>query len=390
MPKKLSVIGRGTAGVLGLGHFLRWTDWEIDWYYDPSTKPLSVGEGANKAICHMLSQIDNFTSHNLSEDIGGYFKTGVYKKGWGVKGDGFFHSFKPPEIAYHFSAEKLQKYLFDKFKVNKRIKLIEKNVSHENIDSDFIFDCGGFPKNFNDQYHISEYIPVNSAYVTQCYWPFPQFSYSLQIARPYGWVFGIPLKERCAIGYVYNSKITDLEDIKRDVKNVFEEFNLTPSQKTLHINFRNYYRNKIIDSRIAYSGTSAFFLEPLEATSLSIMIKTQQYAFDVWNKTLTEEEGNNEILKIISSAEDMIMLHYFAGSIYNNDFWKYAKGLGEECIKRSLNKDFIHFLSEKQNGIPEYREYGTFPHESYQLHIDQFGIRGQIQKLIKDKENERR
>ena len=32
--KKITIIGRGTAGCVAVTHFLRWTDWEIDWVFD--------------------------------------------------------------------------------------------------------------------------------------------------------------------------------------------------------------------------------------------------------------------------------------------------------------------------------------------------------------------
>jgi hypothetical protein len=52
--KKISFIGRGTAGCLSILHFLRWTDWEIDWYFDNDIKPQAVGEGATLALPRVL------------------------------------------------------------------------------------------------------------------------------------------------------------------------------------------------------------------------------------------------------------------------------------------------------------------------------------------------
>ena len=54
---------------------------------------------------------------------------------------------------------------------------------------------------------------------------------------------GIPLQNRCSIGYMYNNKINSLEEVKEDVKNIFEEFNLQPSETTNAFSFKNYYRN---------------------------------------------------------------------------------------------------------------------------------------------------
>lgn len=59
--KKLAIIGAGTAGCLTVSHFLRFTDWTIDWYIDSSIKPQAVGEGSNLILPKALYNNVNFT-----------------------------------------------------------------------------------------------------------------------------------------------------------------------------------------------------------------------------------------------------------------------------------------------------------------------------------------
>ena len=183
---KLAIIGRGTVGCISAAFFLRNTDWEIEWYFDPDIKPLSVGEGSFVGFADLLYKNVDFTYDSLKK-VDGTIKTGINKVGWGDKN--FINNFPPPYIGYHFDAVKLQDYITTYLKDNRRIKFINKNVTHDDIDADFIMDCSGKPKNLED-YNASEFIPVNSAYVTQCYWDYPKFSETLSIARPYGWIFG--------------------------------------------------------------------------------------------------------------------------------------------------------------------------------------------------------
>ena len=107
----------------------------------------------------------------------------------------------------------------------------------------------------NDNF-CSTKIPVNNAYVTQCNWGNIRLDHSLTIARPYGWVFGIPLQNRVSIGYLFNDKFNTVEDIKEDVKYIFERFNLTPTDKTNHIKFSNYYRKENFTNKMAYAGNN--------------------------------------------------------------------------------------------------------------------------------------
>jgi hypothetical protein len=86
----------------------------------------------------------------------------------------------------------------------------------------------------------------------------------------YGWVFGIPLQNRISIGYLYNSDINSIEDIKKDIQNVFDEYHLTPSEKTQNFSFNSFYRKNNFSSKVIYNGNASFFLEPLEATSTGL------------------------------------------------------------------------------------------------------------------------
>ena len=76
-----------------------------------------------------------------------------------------------PNVAIHFNALKLQDFIEQKIKENyPNVKIIQGNKDTHNNDSDYILDCSGKPKSY-EHYNLTEYIPVNSVYVTQCFWP---------------------------------------------------------------------------------------------------------------------------------------------------------------------------------------------------------------------------
>ena len=388
--KKLAIIGRGTAGAFAVTHFLRWSNWKIDWYFDPNTPTQAVGEGSNIVFPEALAINIGFKFSDLRE-LDGSFKIGIQKNNWG-KGNNFLHDFPPPKVAMHFNAIKFQNYILSKVKSNSRVKLVEQNVGIDDIDADFIMDCSGKPSDYSE-YNIANYIPVNSAYITPCYWDNIEFQHTLTIAGPYGWVFGIPLTNRCSIGYMYNNSISSEEEIKEDVKNIFNEFKLIPSENTASLKFKNYYKKVNFTDRVAYNGNASFFLEPMEATSISTMDYVQRMAYDLWTNKITDTkltEKNKAYTDAINHIETMIMLHYYAGSIFDNDFWKYAKNRGEESI-RSMIKDplFVEQILLSKNYVYGVNNpgkvFGSWPLYSFNQNLTNLELYDKLEGLINGK-----
>lgn len=355
--KKLVVVGRGTAGSQAAAHFARWMpNCEIEWHFDPSISPWAVGEGSTLSLPSNLFDNLSFRHEDLKK-IDGSFKTGIYKKNWGFSGDEYVHGFTPPSSSYHFNAVKLQNYIFEKLK--DKVKIVEINHESSNdIDADFVMDCSGRPKNFK-KHTESRYIAVNSVYVTQCFWDYAKFDYTLTIARPYGWVFGIPLQNRCSIGYLFNKDINSLDDIKEDVKNIFKEYNLIPSDTTNHFNFNSYMKHENFINNVAYNGNASFFLEPIEATSIEVMNKINRLTFDLWNNNIDNDSANNKYIEYMKETECIIMIHYFAGSIFKTNFWEFAIERGESCIKNNFkNSKFVEIINF---ALKQKNEWGSLP-----------------------------
>lgn len=387
MKKRVAIIGKGTAGSQAVAHYLKYMPgYEIEWHYDPNVKVQSVGEGSTPHLLKNLFECLDFNHLNIKQ-IDGALKTGIYKSGWGDGKENFLHQFVPPIIAYHFNAVVLQDYILEK--VKDKVKIYEHSVKSEDIDADFIMDCSGKPKSYED-FHRSPYIPVNAAYVTECPWEYPRFQHTLTITRPYGWVFGIPLQNRCSIGYLFNKNINNVDEVKEDVKNVLEEYNLISIDKTQYLEFENYYRKQNYTNRIAHNGNSSFFLEPLEATSIALTTYIQRQALDVWNKTAEVEESNAEYKKILHRIETMIMLHYFSGSKYNTEFWDFARDRGQRCIETAIKYDnkfkqvINHVFETPSSNLCDVNlVYGYWNSESFHQNIHGLGIKNKLLNLMK-------
>lgn len=322
--KKVAVIGRGTAGCLSVGSLMLdksafapdvdFFNYEVDWYYDSNTKAQPVGEGTTLAFSNWWRDKINYFYED-TDRIEMVPKFGIQYDNWG-KSD-YLHSFPTGDFGFHMNAVEMQDYMFNRFQVKKIDNVIE---DPHDVDADMVIDCRGRPKDLKG-YYAPKYIPVNTALIHQCPWDGPKFFHTKTIARPYGWVFMIPLRNRCSVGYMFNKHFNDPTDILSDLQDVFKDYNLTPDKSTCNkIAFQNYYKKEIIEGRVRYNGNKAFFLEPMEATSLDTM-------FEINNASNSEQ-----VHQYIRDNEFIIMIHYAAGSKWDTPFWKYAQERGKECM----------------------------------------------------------
>jgi hypothetical protein len=381
--KRLTVIGKDTAGALSVIHFLRYTDWFIDWYYDSSIQLQDAGEGSLPGLPLSLYTCLDFNTLDL-KSIDGTLKTGIYKENWGVKGTSFFHHFTPGQVGYHINNAKLHNFIFEQLKHNPRVRLIDKKVKdYGDIDSDFILDCSNRLSDLS-KYYKAKFIPVNSVYVTQCFWDKPEFDYTINNATDHGWYFGIPLQNKCSIGYVYNNNITTLDVVKQSTDKVLNDNKLISSDQNNLFSFDNYFHKNNFSERIVYNGNASFFLEPLEATSYKTMDMIQRAAFDMWHGHTTPEQASNNYLNYINETQIMIMLHYFAGSKFKTPFWEFAKTQGETCLHNAIKT-----LKLKQILTLSYQEeyyYSTWSPFSFHHNIQGLGLKNIIIDLLSSTE----
>jgi len=211
-------------------------------------------------------------------------------------------------------------------------------------------------------------------------------------------VFGIPLQNRCSIGYMYNSNISTLEEVKEDVKNIFEQFNLTPSEDTKNINFENYYRKENFGNRVAYNGNASSFLEPLEATTIGTTILNNFSIIEILYNNKDINVANSEYLEELQGVQNMIMLHYLAGSKFNTKFWEFAGNKAEQCLKNNIDFKFFKMyqeskfhLSQNRNASLNYRaqhfpeEIGQWTLDSYNINLKELDLYNKVDNILNNK-----
>ena len=325
---KVAIIGKGLAGILtAMAWKAHYPATEIEIYYDPFSPIEPVGSGSWP---NMLDLITEFQTTNpecwpswREADWDQTVKTGISYKGWGKD---WFHDFGMNRVAMHFDPKKFCDDMARNF------KCIPKRVGY-NIDADFIYDCGGSPfsgrectsetwdrytllQNPLNRVLLAETDPYSSVYCT-----------TDSIATKDGWTFVIPLQSRTSVGYMFNSDITTDNEALDNFVEQFGEHKLIGFRS-----FHNYMANNpVMDGRIFMNGNKYFFIEPLEATSVTgYMVwieRTLQYVMG--NATLKDIVADNQ--RDIQENANFLLYHYAHGSEFNTPFWDYAKGLYKSC-----------------------------------------------------------
>ena len=98
---------------------------------------------------------------------------------------------------------------------------------------------------------------------------------------------------------------------------------------TGHRSFANYCAKTPIDSvgRTFLNGNKYFFIEPMEASSITGYLVWLEYTLQyIWG-VKTREDIMEENLRKIKENASFLLYHYVHGSKYDTTFWKYAKSL---------------------------------------------------------------
>ena len=369
MSKKITILGKGTAGSIAAAHFSHYTEDEIEVIYDSNIPEAAVGEGSQLSLPKLLTNIFNLSWLELSK-INYNAKQGIMYQNWGA--NNYFHNFPIPESAWHFNALSLQNFI--KEKIEHKVNYIDKHIKNVNeLDTDYVIDCRGKPT-MDNRFAIQHDMVINSAYVVQCPWNYPKIQYTLAIARPYGWVFGVPLSNRLSLGYMYNDKFNTVDEVKKDIEEVLNLLEEEADGKINNLSFNNYKLKQNYSEYQSHNGNASFFLEPLEATSIETIDFINRQTYDLIYNGHTIDYEQQKLDMWFDETNVIIMMHYAAGSQFDTPFWKHAIEKGWNCLDNAP----ITFTEQVQN-IQRYLDK--------EIHSNELGIFGAGWNLRSQAEN---
>ena len=251
-----------------------------------------------------------FTNHSFHFDgveVGKFFKEWCTKRG--VK---------------HIDSEVLET-TFDEREYLQSVKL----ENGQTIESNFWFDCSGFSrvlmsKTKNKWVSYKDYLPTNTAipFSTDVSSRTVKFE-TLAHALDAGWMWKIPLQHRNGCGYVFCDGFTNENKAVDEVQKLLGH-DIDPI-KTIKFEAGRY--DKIWYNNIVSLGLSSHFLEPLQATSIHIMIVSAANLIFHYLKGeipyYEDAEKYNKMVRcMIDDYADLIQMHYLTGR-QDTPFWKF-------------------------------------------------------------------
>lgn len=320
--KKIAIVGAGNAAcATAIALYYHASDLidTITIYYDPSIPIERVGQGTALDFPDYISAVLGINWYEENNSIKATYKTGILYENWGKKNKKIFHEFPLGSVAIHFVPYLLSKAVLE----SGLFQVVEKNIidPEKEIDSDYIFDCRG-KNNRDPELYETLCNPLNHVILSRNPEPDLQLNYTKAVATPDGWTFVIPNQDSVSYGYLFNDNITNFKNARNNFSQIF---NVVPD---LDFSFENYIAKSCFHgNRTILNGNRLCFLEPLEATSISFYLQVVEmcilHIFEGMEKELCNNKIRNEMYKI----QNFILWHYQYGSIYETEFWEYAKSL---------------------------------------------------------------
>ena len=355
---KIAVLGCGTAGVVSVCHWLNYgVRIEVNCIYDKDIKTLGIGESTNVHLPNDLFLGSGFSMFENSNELDATVKYGVKYTGWNDKD--FYSHILPPHYGIHFNNFKLKEIIFPRLK-NKKFKeivghinsvetkdnLVYIKVNNEIYFYDYVIDCRGTPTDFKD-YVVSDVLPLNHALVHTINKP-GDWNHTKHIATENGWMFGIPLQTRQNYGYMFNDKITSVEEAKQDLKKIFNtELNLK------EFNFKAYHTKVFLKNRILKNGNKAVFFEPLEALSGVMYDQINRLMWDHIYSNKSENRLNEQATLMSKKCENFIAFVYNESSNFKTPFWTTTRKKTKKHLTNKHWTETLEFLATniKQNNL---------------------------------------
>ncbi|MFN3859899.1 MAG: tryptophan halogenase family protein [Roseateles sp.] len=202
------------------------------------------------------------------------------------------------------------------------------------IEGDLFIDCSGFRAlliegvcrvGYEDWTH---WLPCDSAQAVPCEKTQPLTPYTTSTAHGAGWQWRIPLQHRTGNGHVYcSSCISDAEASHVLMANLDGAALAEPRQ----LRFKAGMRRRIWDRNVVSIGLASGFLEPLESTSLSLVIHGVSALVELFPDRACEphlvDEYNRRMRKQYESIRDFIILHYKQTTRDDSEFWRYCRAM---------------------------------------------------------------
>jgi tryptophan halogenase len=202
------------------------------------------------------------------------------------------------------------------------------------LQADLFIDCSGFRGVLIEQTLETGYIdwsallPCDRAVTVPTQSKDGRPPYTRATARAAGWQWRIPLQHRTGNGYVYSSAYLQDDQALDDLLGAVGEQPLVEPRLLRFVTGR---RRLFWNRNCVALGLASGFLEPLESTSIQLVINGVFNLLDHFpDKSFSQsniDSYNNELIEEIERIRDFIVLHYWATQPDKRPFWSYCQSV---------------------------------------------------------------
>tara|TARA_B000000609_G_C24174866_1_gene353084 strand:+ start:287 stop:1837 length:1551 start_codon:yes stop_codon:yes gene_type:complete len=201
------------------------------------------------------------------------------------------------------------------------------------ISGDLYLDCTGFSsvlleKKYNISWlKVDDILYNDSAVAIRKSYVNPQkecHPYTKSTAMNSGWMWSIPTYNDIAHGYVYSSKYIDKDAAEKELRTKINEW----QSPAFHVPFKTGAREVVAYKNVCGIGNSIGFVEPLEATNLSLTIETIRDILVLlnttnnnWN-TYVEKNLNTIFASRFKELLFFIFMHYHSSTKNDTTYWQ--------------------------------------------------------------------
>lgn len=402
---KVIIVGGGTAGYLSALMLSFKTNYEVTIIKSPKISVIGVGESTVGSFisnirdhCGINMEEFNFyvrpvTKHGIEFDFGEKifhytfdtaFDSQEFKNdlpdGFNFKGGNYGNSKfsrymiekinahpNSESLAYHIENSSFLDYL-EKVLLSRGVKIISEEITdikkdgnivkslNNKYEADYFIDCSGFKSILsNSEWYSYDNMLINDRALF--------FKKSLgDSIRPYtkattmnnGWLWEIDHHDITACGYVYSSKhITD-DKAKLEAES---KLNISIDESRV-IKFKTGRLEEHWIGNVITLGNSDGFIEPLESTSIMVILKLSIEFIDIMRY-----EDNDDLIKkynvfvndYFDTIRDFIFIHFAFNKKLDTDYWKECRsksgllqsGIGAELLEYYIkNNTHLKFLTQ--------------------------------------------
>lgn len=293
--------------------------------------------------------------------------------------------------ALHFDASLVAKYLAEYCK-GMGVTLLQQHIQSTTLDKqgkieslhldnktsisgDFFIDCSGqqallIHKALRVGYdNWQHFLPVDRAITAQSTIEETIPPYTQATAHEHGWRWKIPLQNRTGNGYVFCSDYCSDDDALNLLKQNSTDFITEPR----FISFTTGKRDKIWHKNCLAVGLSSGFLEPLESTSIYLIMKTMLNFVECLPNKQCERPTIDEFNRLIDdeyhAIRDFIVLHYCTTKRKDSAFWQMWQHINiPDTLKTKID------LFKCQGRLYE-NKYDLFSADSWYSVLEGMGVR---------------